>query len=143
MTKASSSAKGQSYLFSVDILVKGNTNGEALEKLLSNLNAAGYADYRVQSGIALGQTIEKELKNAASKQPIPLETFDALDTRIRDYIRTSRLIRLTVLKPNGVSLSVPCRVVNFDPDNELLTVYHVDEKSVYTFKLNEIEDFAE
>lgn len=140
MTKASDSSSEHAYLFSVEILVKGSTNGEALEKLLKPLNAAGYEDYRIQSGIVLGQSIDKELKNAPTKHHV---LTDALDARIRNYIKTSRLIRLTVNKAKGVKLSVPCRVVNFDPDNELLTVYHVDEKSVYSFRLNEIDDFAE
>lgn len=140
MTKASGSSPEQSYLFTVEIMVRGHTNGEALEKLLKPLNAAGYADFRIQSGIALGDTIQKELAAAKTKHQV---LTDALDARIRNYIKTSRLIRVTVNKPKGEKFSVPCRVVNFDPDNELLTVYHVDEKSVYSFRLNEIDDFAE
>ncbi|CAI6082123.1 hypothetical protein [Cohnella sp. JJ-181] len=140
MTKASDSSSEHSYLFSVEIMVRGNTSGEALEKLLKPLNEAGYADFRIQSGISLGETIQKELKEAKTKHQVLTESLDA---RIRNYIKTSRLIRLTVNRAKGDKLSVPCRVVNFDPDNELLTVYHVDEKSVYSFRLNEIDDFAE
>lgn len=140
MTKVSDDNSERSYLFSVDILVKAGTNGEALETLLRSLNVGGFADFRIQSGIVLGETIQRELKTAKSKHQV---LTDSLDSRIRDYIKTSRLIRITVNRAKGDKLSVPCRVVNFDPDNELLTVYHVDEKSVYSFRLNEIDDFAE
>lgn len=140
MTKASDDNSERSYLFSVDILVKAGTNGEALEKLLRSLNAGGFADFRIQSGIVLGEAIQHELKAAKTKHQV---LTDSLDSRIRDYIKTSRLIRITVNRAKGEKLSVPCRVVNFDPDNELLTVYHVDEKSVYSFRLNEIDDFGE
>ncbi|MFD2329858.1 hypothetical protein ACFSR7_11465 [Cohnella sp. GCM10020058] len=140
MTKVSDNNPERSYLFSVDILVKAGTNGEALERLLSSLNAGGYSDFRIQSGIVLGETIQNELKAAKTKHQV---LTDSLDSRIREYIKTSRLIRITVNRPKGDKLSVPCRVVNFDPDNELLTVYHVDEKSVYSFRLNEIDDFAD
>ncbi|MDG0790277.1 hypothetical protein OMP38_05000 [Cohnella ginsengisoli] len=88
----------------------------------------------------LGEAIQHELKAAKTKHQV---LTDSLDSRIRDYIKTSRLIRITVNRAKGEKLSVPCRVVNFDPDNELLTVYHVDEKSVYSFRLNEIDDFGE
>lgn len=36
-------------------------------------------------------------------------------------------------------LSIPCRILNYDPVNQLLNVYHVDEKNVYAYQLFEIE----
>ncbi|MBB6672363.1 hypothetical protein [Cohnella nanjingensis] len=127
-----------SYLFQVEILVNASTNGAALEQLLHALNEGSFADYRIQSGIRLGETIEETLEQASGKSQVLTETLDA---RIRQYIQTSRLIRVQVNKGKGVKLSMPCRVVNFDPDNELLTLYHVDEKRVYSIQLNEIDDF--
>lgn len=50
------------------------------------------------------------------------------------------LVRIVVVKGKGVKLSIPCRILNFDADGQQLTIYHVDEKKVYTFTLNEIED---
>ena len=68
---------------------------------------------------------------------------DELQQRIRSYIDTNKLIRLIVNKGRGVKLSIPCRIVGFDPDLQLLTVYHVDEKQVHSLKLFEIDDFIE
>ncbi|MCC3377550.1 hypothetical protein [Cohnella sp. REN36] len=127
-----------SYLFQVEILVRSSTNGNALERLLHVLNQADFADFRIQSGVRLGQSIDEALEQATEKTQILTETLDA---RIRQYIQTSKLIRVQVNKGKGVKLSMPCRVVNFDSDNELLTLYHVDEKRVYTVGLNEIDDF--
>lgn len=58
---------------------------------------------------------------------------------IQVYIRDNRLIRLTANR-NGQHINMPCRILNFDEDNQLLNVYHVDEKQVYTFKLNEVDE---
>ena len=142
-----------SFLFQVDILVNAKTNGSALEQLLRVLNAGDFADYRVGSGIMLGQVIEEALKRekvpaktmpagtATPKMPAP--QVDELEARIRQYIDTNKLIRLNVNKGRGVKLSIPCRILRFDASGQLLTVYHVDEKQVHTFKLFEIDDFLE
>jgi hypothetical protein len=50
---------------------------------------------------------------------------------------------LNINKGRGVKMSIPCRVINFDAGPQLLTVYHVDEKQVYTVGLNEIDDFVD
>jgi len=68
---------------------------------------------------------------------------DPLEHRIRDYIESKRLIRINVNKGLGVKLSIPCRVLNYDSATQLITVYHVDEKQVYTVRLTEIDDFVE
>ncbi len=127
-------------MFQVDILVHAPTNGVALERLLRVLNEGHFADYRIQSGIRLGERIAEETSSAASSAPI---LTDGLDSRIREYIQSNKLIRVNLNKGKGVKLSMPCRVVNFDPDLELLTLYHVDEKRVYSVNLNEIDDFLE
>lgn len=56
------------------------------------------------------------------------------------YIADHTLVRLTVVKGRGVRLSIPCRILNYDESAESLTVYHVDEKKVYSFNLAEIDD---
>jgi hypothetical protein len=48
-----------------------------------------------------------------------------------------------VNKGLGIKLSIPCRIINVDENESLITVYHVDEKQVYSFRLNEIEDFTQ
>ncbi|PZD94282.1 hypothetical protein DNH61_17870 [Paenibacillus sambharensis] len=63
--------------------------------------------------------------------------------RIRSFIAANQLIRLNVNKGRGVKLSVPCRILNMDESAQMITVYHVDEKQVYTFGLNEIDDFIQ
>lgn len=55
----------------------------------------------------------------------------------------NKLIRLTVLKGKGIKLSLPCRVLNVEPASGNVSVYHVDEKKVYLFRINEIDDFEE
>ncbi|WP_178024304.1 hypothetical protein [uncultured Paenibacillus sp.] len=55
------------YLFNVEILVKGKTNPLALQALLKLLNSGpDIIDYRINSGIELGQIIESTL--ASRKQ---------------------------------------------------------------------------
>ncbi|MBW5447753.1 hypothetical protein GE107_16990 [Cohnella sp. CFH 77786] len=177
-----SETDNNSFLFQVDILVSARTNGEALERLLHVLNAGEFADFRVGSGIQLGQVIEEALakgkrktesagspatqadqakvaaavakaKDAVAKAnanaPVPPKTpeaappSDELEQRIRQYIETNKLIRLNVNKGRGIKLNIPCRMISFDKASQLLTVYHVDEKQVHSFKLFEIDDFVE
>ena len=47
-----------------------------------------------------------------------------------------------VNKGYGVKLNIPCRIINFDVNSQMLTVYHVDEKQVYSFTLNEIDEIV-
>jgi hypothetical protein len=61
---------------------------------------------------------------------------------VENYKSNNSLVRLTVLKGKGIRLSLPCRIVSFDPDMDMLTVYHVDEKKVYQFHMTEVEDFS-
>ncbi|SDT25451.1 hypothetical protein SAMN05444162_3570 [Paenibacillaceae bacterium GAS479] len=65
----------------------------------------------------------------------------ALDM-IRCCLEDGRLVRLSINRGKGVQLSVPCRIINLDEETGLLTVYHVDEKQVYTFSIGEIDDFV-
>jgi len=151
MNRTTQDEDDHSFLFQVDILVNAKTNGSALEQLLRVLNAGDFADYRIGTGITLGRVIEeaqkREKKNnpkpasPSTKSPAPQE--DELEKRIRQYIDTNKLIRLNVNKGRGVKLSMPCRILKFDNAGQLLTVYHVDEKKVHTFKLFEIDDFLD
>lgn len=153
MNRTNPDADDHSFLFQVDILMNAKTNGTALEHLLRVLNTGDFADFRIGNGIMLGQVIEEALKRengpakplpagtAAPKAPAP--QVDELEVRIRQYIDTNKLIRLNVNKGRGVKLSIPCRILRFDASGQLLTVYHVDEKQVHTFKLFEIDDFLE
>jgi len=86
----------------------------------------------------------KAAKTDAKKAPASSPDIqDQASARIRNYITGNKLIRLAVNKGRGVKLSVPCRILSYDEEGHSVTVYHVDEKQVYTFSLNEIDDFQE
>ncbi|MNO25367.1 hypothetical protein D3C76_152020 [compost metagenome] len=183
------------FLFNVEILVKDETNAKALQSMLQLLNnASNIIDYRVNSGIELGEIIESLLK--AKKQSLITKSYKRLkpndETKnssddktnkaaqsaaaaasasqsnkksasqsnsdansfkqiaeskdfqdwIQKYISGNQLVRI-VIKRGGERISIPCRILNFLPESYNLTVYHVDEKQVYTFKLSEIVDFID
>jgi hypothetical protein len=160
------------YLFNVDLLVEGESNAIAMERLMQALNRCGFADFRIKSGVELGKLIaELETHGTAkrtgitiappsddkndndksagapaakepAKQPQPAADTPLVSDAVKIFIKENRLIRLSVNKGFGVRLSIPCRIINYDESGQILTVYHVDEKQVYTFKLNEIDDFA-
>ncbi|MBC8078759.1 MAG: hypothetical protein H7X86_00305 [Gorillibacterium sp.] len=188
------------YLFNVDIMVEGYSNGIALESLLHSLNQEKFLDYEVKSGIELGQLIRSVLtevslkdqihdnrdeaskeqavssdqqndqkeaatrkinslradhnaskKKAAltadnqrlsqlkhSEDKISLSFLGVLDS----YKTNNTLVRLTILKGKGIKISIPCRILNYEEATDSLTVYHVDEKIVYQFRLTEVDDLS-
>lgn len=145
MTRSNQTSDG-SYRFHVEINVSASSKGAALVQLRQVLNHADFADYRIVADMQPTSTVEKanppasSSKKAAVKappQPNPLES------KIRQFIENNKLIRLNINKGLGVKMSIPCRVINFDAGTQLLTVYHVDEKQVYTVGLNEIDDFVD
>ncbi|AOZ93833.1 hypothetical protein [Paenibacillus crassostreae] len=60
---------------------------------------------------------------------------------IRSCIKDNRLVRMTANRL-GHHFNIPCRILNFDEERQLINVYHVDEKQVYSFSLNEIDSFT-
>lgn len=180
--KKESNQDETSYLFNVDVLVKGRSNVEALQFLLNLLSQnEQIADSRIQSGIELGNLIEAALylkkqsaandsSNAAAKladrlskkksatgmnkpsvaqeikqshaqskpaTQLELRTYEW----VKRYIQDKTLVRLIVNR-YGKQRSIPCRILNLDHDRNLLSVYHVDEKQVYSFKMNEIDEIT-
>lgn len=157
----------RSYIFNLDILIEDETNGRALEKLLHLLNDNDITDYRIQSGIELGGQLQQAIQEAshstplqdlpagkrtakpsapAASAPAPSssngEDHRAIWTQFQQFRQSNTLVRLTIVKAMGVKLSVPCRILNTDPENGNVSVYHVDEKQVYLFNINEIDDFS-
>jgi hypothetical protein len=61
--------------------------------------------------------------------------------KIRQYIQNNQLVRVRANR-RGQQVSIPCRILNFDETANTISVYHVDEKQVYTFSLNEIDEFS-
>lgn len=156
------------YLFNVDILIKSRSNALAMQSLLELLNAGEpIADFRIQSGIELGKIIEATIQakkdsiiarqgkkvqvQAEAQPPAPPEapapketgsvTGNSFDAWIETLIKENRLTRIVVNNKKGKHQSIPCRILNFDRDNNMVSVYHVDEKQVYSFKTNEIDEF--
>ncbi|MHA0857802.1 hypothetical protein [Paenibacillus sp. CMAA1364] len=171
------------FLFSVDILIKNQSNAKALQLLIEMMNQSDdVLDFRVKSGIKLGGIIDTllELKkkphstqsnisnSTASKykkignsekastvirkvepiiqQPIVNPTDSKLNNIedpkiwIRACIKDNRLVHLTANRLGKV-MTLPCRILNLDEEKQFINVYHVDEKQVYSFNLNEIDSF--
>ncbi len=136
-------------------------------------NQQELADFRVVNGIKLGVQIEQAIQAAGQQQtavhipasmkskpspasppptttpneiPAPKETSssqeDDMGSWLSMYIESSQLIRVTINR-RGERMSIPCRILKYDNDDQTISVYHVDEKQVYTFKLNEIDDFQQ
>ncbi|WP_347323434.1 hypothetical protein [Paenibacillus wenxiniae] len=82
----------------------------------------------------------------ASDTPAPNDSSSAQDSDMGSwlsmYIESSQLIRVTINR-RGERMSIPCRILKYDNEDQTISVYHVDEKQVYTFKLNEIDDFQQ
>ncbi|MFD2613584.1 hypothetical protein [Paenibacillus gansuensis] len=146
--------KAKKYIYQIELMLEGATDGEALEKLLHTLNTSAVKDYRILKGVRLGSLLDQArteegngipLQGLPSKADQPAAQQDSHNEQIyetfMDFIRDSTLVRLTVLKEKGGKISMPCRILNFDQTTGHVTVYHVDEKSVYLFTLEEIEDF--
>ncbi|NIK76896.1 hypothetical protein FHS15_002021 [Paenibacillus castaneae] len=156
-----------SFVFNIEVLVEGKNNGEALAELIHALNSNHFLDYRILSGIKLGQEIDVRKANSQSIEDLSIQLPPTPSTKedtppvqaisneaytqsessngfdnIRALMKSNSLIRLIVNKGLGIKLSIPCRIINMDEKENLITVYHVDEKQVYTFRMNEIEDFS-
>ncbi|AJS59629.1 hypothetical protein [Paenibacillus sp. IHBB 10380] len=172
------------YLFNVDILIKEKSNALALQLLMEMINKNEQVlDFRVKSGIELGEIIESLIQNKKKSMisknslknntfsklgnnekrvpilPIPIEDKPQIETTkltpatvgsslynddptewINLCIKGNRLVRMTTNR-QGQKKSIPCRILNYDQTNQLINVYHVDEKQVYSFLLNEIDEF--
>lgn len=152
------------YIFNVDIMIEDATNGRALEKLLHLLNTETVFDYQIKEGVELGKRIEIALKDsvlrpvsiAAATQPAaspvkperpaaagpqtPVLKEDPIWEEFRTFQRNNTLLRITVVKEKGGRVSIPCRVLHADPASGNVSVYHVDEKSVYLLRIAEIDD---
>ncbi|RIX52415.1 hypothetical protein D3P08_13140 [Paenibacillus nanensis] len=147
--------KPNTFIFQVEIMVEERHHTTALEKLIKEMNRCEWTDYRIVSGMQLGRIIEERIEKSSSKIKFPLSDEkpakpatppnNAMESagveQIRGFIKKNSLIRLIVNKGFGNTINIPCRIINMDEKEQIVTVYHVDEKQVYTFRLNEIEDF--
>lgn len=88
------------------------------------------------------QQLEQPLNRQVEKpaKEIAIETPAAVFETIRQHIQNNQLVRLRANR-GGKQVSMPCRILNFDEVANSISVYHVDEKQVYSFNLNEIDEF--
>ncbi|MGC5771081.1 hypothetical protein [Paenibacillus pabuli] len=91
-------------------------------------------------------TPQCEIETPASQKTPSIEVLNttngnSFDVWIDTLIKENRLTRIVVNNKNGKHQSIPCRILNFDRENSIVSVYHVDEKQVYTFRTNEIDEF--
>ena len=77
--------------------------------------------------------VKKESSSSDNAVPGPYDS-------IKMYIKNNQLVRL-VTNRNGKHVDIPCRILNLDEAHQMINVYHVDEKQVYTFGLNEVDEF--
>lgn len=85
---------------------------------------------------------DKKAPDAKRTETKPSEAKKDILYLIEQYKTNNTLIRLSIVKGKGVNLSIPGRIVNFDEKQQIVTIYHVDEKKVYQFALNEIDDLV-
>ncbi len=130
-------------------VVNGIRLGARIEQ---SIKAAG----KLQSAVHIPASI----KNNSSQTSQPTATVTLSDTTAANdsssqqssdddmgswlsmYIASSQLVRVTINR-RGERMSIPCRILKYDNEDQTISVYHVDEKQVYTFKLNEIDDFQQ
>ncbi|QJC53146.1 hypothetical protein HGI30_17245 [Paenibacillus albicereus] len=146
------------YSFQTDLVIEASTREAAEALLRERLDAAGVSRYRIGKGSLIGFTVlpdtdapapsESSASGPAAPAEVPASASAAADglrdlalDLIRRCVQDSRLVRLSINRGKGVRLSVPCRILRLDEQDSLLTVYHVDEKQVYTFGIGEIDDF--
>ncbi|MDF2927695.1 MAG: hypothetical protein K0R57_6609 [Paenibacillaceae bacterium] len=102
---------------------------------------------------AAGQPLNKkgpasDAKPPASKPPAALRQQDSpqIDTlldHLAEWKKDNRLVRLKALKGMGKILDIACKIVSYDGDTGIVTVYDVDRKVVETVRLMEIEDIEQ
>ncbi|WP_438349587.1 hypothetical protein ACP8HI_02605 [Paenibacillus sp. FA6] len=103
----------------------------------SNHNKIGKGEKSVSQSRVVKPIIQRSTPKLISPNTKPIE-----DPRnwIRSCIIDNRLVRLTANR-QGQHFNIPCRILNFDEEKQYINIYHVDEKQVYSFNLNEIDSF--
>ena len=160
LVKDSSNAKALQELLNVlnqaDKIIDYNVNsgmelGKIIEGLLAEQKQVKLSNGQKQSA----RSHEVKQKTNSSSTSKPNKEEQATKERLTDFtmsndfdewlkkiISENKLIRI-VYDKGGKRVSIPCRILNFIPESYAINVYHVDEKQVYTFNLNQIIDFIE
>ncbi|CAM3445853.1 hypothetical protein [Marinicrinis lubricantis] len=165
-------SKNNSYLFTVDLLIEGASHADAVDVITKILTDPRIKDYKIQKGSDVGKWVEAVYEQMKKNPPsLPDEPFASQSEKdfdssnkptdkqskdansqsdsekviielLEQYKAKGTLVRLKVLKGKGIHLNIPCRILNHDPSTRNVSVYHVDEKKVYLFHINEIEDIT-
>lgn len=85
---------------------------------------------------------EKKEEQPKKESAVDFTMSNEFNEWLKKIISENKLIRI-VYDKGGQRVSIPCRILNFLPESYAINVYHVDEKQVYTFNLNQIIDFIE
>jgi hypothetical protein len=151
----------KAYLFHVEVLVEGYNKAMAQEALLALLRSEKVKTVQIQSATQTDirpneEEVQKRKKRETSKnsevKPSEMKRqetklgsnagYQHIINQIEDFKVNNTLIRLSIVKGKGIKLSVPCRVLNYDDITQNVTIYHVDEKQVYQYSLNEIDELT-
>jgi hypothetical protein len=126
------------FTFQIELTLEASSKQEASALLTERLKLSGVREYRIVH--VQSDASDPIHSSGISPEPVSPEPR-TIDELINQIMKDQTLVRLNIVKDRGVRLSLPCRIVHFDIEMEQIMAYHVDEKAVYTFKLNEIEDF--
>ncbi|CDN45723.1 hypothetical protein [Paenibacillus sp. P22] len=138
------------YSFQTDLIIDAVTRDLAEARLKQLLQSAGISTYKIGRSSLVGASFPEEdipsgMRKAGSgsteaAQPSSGSGSSGVTSTLLHHMEQKTLVRLSINKGKGVRMSIPGRILNIE--NELITVYHVDEKQVYTFLLQEIDDFS-
>lgn len=88
------------------------------------------------------RTAEKQPAAVANQQHSINASTCPSDDWINAAMQAGRLIRLHIRDNKGQQKSIPCRILNYDQATRLVSIYHVDEKQVYSIHTSEIEKYV-
>lgn len=131
------------HSFQIKLTLESTNLEQAVHFLADMLDGAGLKNYTITplSQDDEGQQSPPDDRKNRDSQLTISQQIGAVASQIEALVTSRKLVRVVVNKGRGVQESLPCRFLNFREDDQMLTVYHVDESKVYTFHLNEIEDF--
>jgi hypothetical protein len=144
MEKSKSIMKKKVFLFHVDVLLEGYNKAMAQEALQALLRSDKVKYVQMESDTPITGEMEDlpKPKKKEHANPVNDSGYRQIIDQIEEFKKNNSLIRLSIVKEKGVKLSVPCRVLNYDDPSQNVTIYHVDEKQVYQYSLNEIDDLV-
>jgi hypothetical protein len=134
--------KKKMFLFHVDVLLEGYNKAMAQEALQAILRSDKVKYVQFESETSDKGHVENDLQKPKKRENTkPNDAgYRHIINQIEDFKKNNTLIRLSIVKGKGIILSVPCRILNYEDASQAVTIYHVDEKKVYQYSLNEIDD---